>query len=91
MAERQAKAGILLQQKGLIALKTVPDKLEPDVAVKFIEIGAKLERSALGGDEVNVNVAGKLDTSQAKEEFDPARLTGEEYEAYKKLVKKGTV
>src|SRR5687767_931196 len=49
MYDRQAKAGLLLQQKGMEWLVgTDPEQATPDAAVRAIVEGAKLERAARG-------------------------------------------
>ncbi len=54
MGERQAKNGVLLQQYGIAWFVAHPDigakgdGITPEVAMKFIETGSKLERTARG-------------------------------------------
>lgn len=51
MGDRQAKNGMLLQQYGLAYLAAHPDmgaSLTPEMAVKFLETGARIERTARG-------------------------------------------
>jgi hypothetical protein len=53
MGERQAKNGVLLQQYGIAWFASHPDigkgdGLTPDIAMKFIETGSRIERTARG-------------------------------------------
>jgi hypothetical protein len=51
MGERQSKNGMLLQQYGIAWLAAHPDigaSLSPEMAVRFIETGSRIERTARG-------------------------------------------
>lgn len=87
MVERQAKSGLLLQQKGLMAIKNVPDSLSPEVAIRFMEVGARMEKEALGSDVMKVAISGQITESRGPG-LDVSKFTREEYEQYKALVKK---
>ncbi len=93
MAERQANIGVLLQQRAAIALKGIPDNLDNDaeLALKYLEVGAKIERIARGGDtlKIDATLGGRMAlTDEEPAELDVSQLTTEEWETYKALSEK---
>jgi hypothetical protein len=62
MCERQGKAGLLLQQKGIEWLVAIEaEAVSPDAAVKAIVEGAKLERLARGEPSEQLEVKSEID------------------------------
>lgn len=80
MSERQARLGRLLQTKAALYIGDEKTELdEPNAAVRMADVGAKMERTALGDDVQRIELTGK-EGGPIEHAYDFSHLSDEEIE-----------